>query len=568
MSRSFEFSRVARAGAALAFLALLLVASTARATEAADEAEGLSGPAVMAIVSLVDQRVSLYDANGGVIRSRVSSGRTEYETPVGVFSILQKKRDHTSNLYEDAAMPFMQRITWSGVALHAGKLPGHPASAGCVRLPYKFAQNIFEDTKLGMRVIVARRDVAPVPFTHASLPKPEYAEAEAVLTRTTFDPLADANGEASPFEPDLSNWPERQALLDSLRAAAEVKAAEAKKAAEPIEALTGAVKARAADEKKAEAARAKAERAKSRADDQVKRAERRLSLAKQPKTIAAREDAVAKAKEAVEAAQAKFDEATAAAEAAVAAHSEAKDKLAAAEAVKAEADAAAKDARRKTLPISVFVSLKEQRLYVRQGHEAVMDVAVDIADPETPIGTYVYSAVGYGESRDEMKWTAVSLGPHVAGQDGYAKKKAPTPTNAADAAAGLDRVTIPPDVSARMSQSLWPGSSIIVSDEGTSKETGESTDFVVLISGEPQGGIVIRPRKEREPPVDLPEYFVDYDDEYYYDEYGRRYDRRRYDRRYRRYEERRRYGRYDRYDDRYDRYERRRREPRGIFGLW
>lgn len=551
--------------AAVAVAAFAAVGAAEAAPRAeTSEVEGLSGPAVMAIVSLVDQRVSFYDAYGGVIQSRVSSGRTAYETPVGVYSILQKKRDHTSNLYEDAAMPFMQRITWSGVALHAGKLPGHPASAGCVRMPYKFASDVFERTKLGMRVVVARRDVAPIAFTHPLLPKPYYSEAEAVLTRTALDPEADESSKASAFEPDLSNWPDRQALLGSLRAAAEVKEAEAKAAAEPVEDLQGAVKARAGEEKKAMAAQKSAERAKARAEAQVSRAERRLDAATQPRTIAAREDALAKAQNALDAVQEKVAEATAAAEAAAAAHAEAKDRLASAEAAKAAAEAEAKFARRKTLPISVFVSLKEQRLYVRQGHEAVMDVAVDIANPETPIGTYVYQAVDYTEGGDDVTWMAVSIGPHVAGQEGYGKKKAPTPTEAAGARAALDRVTIPAEVNARISEALWPGSSIIVSDEGISKETGEATDFVVLISGEPQGGIVIRPREQRQPQQTLPEYFVDYDDRYYYDEYGRRYDRRRYDRRYER--------RYGRYDDRYERYdrrrERRRREPRGIFGLW
>jgi lipoprotein-anchoring transpeptidase ErfK/SrfK len=87
----------------------------------------LSGPPVMAIVSIKDQRVSLYDAEGGSIRSPVSSGAGGYETPVGTYSILQKNREHYSNVYDDAAMPFMQRITWSGIALHEGQLPGYPA---------------------------------------------------------------------------------------------------------------------------------------------------------------------------------------------------------------------------------------------------------------------------------------------------------------------------------------------------------------------------------------------------------------------------------------------------------
>ncbi|AHB47798.1 hypothetical protein W911_04255 [Hyphomicrobium nitrativorans NL23] len=532
--------------------------ASAQATDSDNaEVQGLSGPAVMAIVSLVDQRIAVYDAHGGVVRARVSSGRTEYETPVGIYSVLQKNRDHVSNLYEDARMPFMQRMTWSGVALHAGALPGHPASAGCVRMPHQFASEIFEQTKLGTRIIVARRDVAPVPFSHSALPKPQLAAAEAVLTRTTFDPLADEQGKGSVFEPDLTNWPERQAVLESLRAVADEKAATAKAASAPVEELKAAVKARADAVKKAAGAKRTAERAKGRAEGRVKQAERRLAAAKQPATIKSREDALAKAQAGFDEAAAKLAEADTAVEAAEKAHAAAEQELGAAQAVYAEADAAAKEARRKTLPISVFVSLKEQRVYIRQGHEAVTDAPVTISEPETPIGTHVYTAVDFTPDGDDVRWTAVSIGPHVPGQEGYGKKKEPTPADAEHAGRALDRIAMPAEVSERVSASLWPGSSIIVSDEEQSKETGESTDFVVLISGEPQGGIVIRPRRERQP--QLPEYFVDYDAYYYYDEYGRRYDRRRYDRR-----NDRRYGRYDRY------YDERRGPPRdrSFFGLW
>lgn len=555
-------SRVVVGGAVAALVALTAVGGSRVASAQATggegtETQGLSGPAVMAIVSLVDQRIAVYDAHGGVVRARVSSGRTSYETPVGIYSVLQKNRDHVSNLYEDAGMPFMQRMTWSGVALHGGALPGYPASAGCVRLPHKFASEIFELTKLGTRIIVARRDVAPVPFSHSALPQPELAAAEAVLTRTTFDPSADAQGKGSVFEPDLSNWPEQQATLESLRAVADEKAATAKAAAAPVEELKATVKTRAAAVKTAAGAKRTAERAKGRAEDRVKQAERRLAAARQPATIKSREDALAKAQAGLAEAEAKLTEAVDEVEAAEKANAAAEQDLAAAEAVFAEADAAAKEARRKTIPISVFVSLKEQRLYIRQGHEAVLDVPVTISDPATPIGTHVYTAVDFAPGGDDMRWTAVSIGPHVPGQEGHRKKAEPTPTDTEQAGAALDRIDIPAEVRVRISAALWPGSSIIVSDEEQSKETGESTDFVVLISGEPQGGIVIRPRRERQPQV--PEYFVDYDGYYYYDERGRRYDRRRYDR-----QNDRRYGRYDRY------YEERRRPPRDrtFFGLW
>ena len=98
-----------------------------------------AGVPVMAVVSLRHQRVTIYDADGWIMRAPVSTGQTGYETPAGIFSILQRKAEHFSNLYDDAAMPYMQRLTWSGIALHGGALPGYPASHGCVRMPHGFA---------------------------------------------------------------------------------------------------------------------------------------------------------------------------------------------------------------------------------------------------------------------------------------------------------------------------------------------------------------------------------------------------------------------------------------------
>src|ERR1700683_495879 len=121
-----------------------------------------AGEPIMAIVSLRDQRISVYDANGWILRAPVSSGQRGRETPAGIFSVIQKQAEHYSNLYDDAYMPHMQRITWSGIALHGGPLPGHPASHGCVRMPYSFAERLFDKTQLGMRVIIAPGGAAPV----------------------------------------------------------------------------------------------------------------------------------------------------------------------------------------------------------------------------------------------------------------------------------------------------------------------------------------------------------------------------------------------------------------------
>ena len=128
-----------------------------------------AGEPIMAIVSLRSQRITIYDTGGWILRAPVSSGQTGRETPAGIFAVIQKDADHHSNLYDDANMPDMQRITWSGIALHGGPLPGYPASHGCVRMPFEFAEQLFATTRMGMRVIVAPTDVAPVEIAHPVL---------------------------------------------------------------------------------------------------------------------------------------------------------------------------------------------------------------------------------------------------------------------------------------------------------------------------------------------------------------------------------------------------------------
>jgi hypothetical protein len=119
------------------------------------------GP-VLVVVSLPDQHATVYRNGVRIGASTVSTGRPGHDTPVGVYTILQKRREHYSNLYDDAPMPFMQRLTWDGIALHAGHLPGYPASHGCIRLPVKFAELLFGATSMQTTVVVSDA-VAPLP---------------------------------------------------------------------------------------------------------------------------------------------------------------------------------------------------------------------------------------------------------------------------------------------------------------------------------------------------------------------------------------------------------------------
>src|SRR5215468_7442703 len=178
-----RFARLSQAGLAAllpaAFATALVtlagdqaVARSSREREARRDDSGLSRPAgqpLMAIVALGEQRVTIYDADGRILRAPVSTGQTGYETPAGIYSVIQKEAEHYSNLYDDASMPFMQRITWTGIALHAGPLPGYPASHGCVRLPSAFAQHLFQITAVGLRVIVVRDDITPADIAHRAL---------------------------------------------------------------------------------------------------------------------------------------------------------------------------------------------------------------------------------------------------------------------------------------------------------------------------------------------------------------------------------------------------------------
>src|SRR5579883_2752890 len=166
----------------LAAMAALTVAAAAGQAHPSPRAEATApreaGEPIMAIVSIKSQQVTFYDAEGWIFRAPVSTGIAGRETPAGVFAIIEKDKDHHSTLYDDAWMPNMQRITWNGLALHGGPLPGYAASHGCIRMPYDFAEKLFDKTRIGMRVIISPTDAAPVEFSHPSLFVPK-AEALA-----------------------------------------------------------------------------------------------------------------------------------------------------------------------------------------------------------------------------------------------------------------------------------------------------------------------------------------------------------------------------------------------------
>jgi hypothetical protein len=150
------------------------------------------GPLIIAI-SINQQRLKIYDANGVFAESPVSTGMRGHSTPMGVFSVIQKQKLHHSNIYSNAPMPFMQRITWSGVAMHAGVLPGYPASHGCIRMPMAFAVKMYNWTRMGARVVVTPGELSPATFAHALLPTEKVTPQPVAAIEPEADKPVGAN---------------------------------------------------------------------------------------------------------------------------------------------------------------------------------------------------------------------------------------------------------------------------------------------------------------------------------------------------------------------------------------
>src|SRR5438034_481955 len=121
------------------------------------------GP-LLIVASITEQVAYVYRNGICIARSSVSTGRPGHRTPTGVFTILEKEVHHTSSIYKGAEMPYMERVTWGGIALHAGDLPGYPDSHGCVRLPLEFSKLLFGVTMKGATVIIADSHSAPAEF--------------------------------------------------------------------------------------------------------------------------------------------------------------------------------------------------------------------------------------------------------------------------------------------------------------------------------------------------------------------------------------------------------------------
>lgn len=420
------------------------------------------GP-LYAVIAIAEQRITIYSGTEAVASSRISSGKRGHATPTGVFSTLQKNRFHRSNIYSGAPMPFMQRLTWSGIALHAGVLPGYPASHGCIRLPAAFAQQLFGSLRLGTRVIVASSDVTPETIANPGLPIPTLTAAADVPapsgpTAALVPSVATASDTAprlmDPMQ--LGELEKRRIAAAATQARADVQAAfaAAEAAAREHTAALAAMRegARLVDGLRAQIGAADAPRSGSRAA---------ADAAKAAETAAAAGAALPAAEQALEAArQREAETSQRALDLAVAARTADDAAEAAAEAARA--------ARSRTEPITILVSRKEGKVFVRQGWETVLEAEARIEDPARAIGTHVFklTAAAIGEDgRPRTAWAALRVPDAAHGADSHQR--------------ALERIALPEAARAEIARRLWTGATFMISDNGPGNETGRYTDLIV-----------------------------------------------------------------------------------------
>ncbi|MGI9480611.1 MAG: L,D-transpeptidase family protein [Hyphomicrobiaceae bacterium] len=416
------------------------------------------------VVSLGRQRMTVYQDRKTVARSSISSGKVGHRTPKGVFSIIQKRRYHRSNIYSGAPMPFMQRITWSGIALHEGRLPGYAASHGCVRLPRQFARKLFKTTKMRTHVVIARDNPIPRAFSHPNLPGVsdlknvqlaklitpsnwfrEWIRRRLERTRTRKRQLpvhliSSAGGgvparemRPTPYDKDVFNL---AAMLhfDQSEMIAHRHRVTRTRSTEPLRVLVTRRTQR----------------------DRIRDVQRRLAVLG-------------------------YDV------------GELDGRLGRQTIALIKSFQRDNRLRPTGVPDSVTRDLLDTRaelprpsaalVYVRQGGRQIYAGPIEIAQPDEPIGTHLYTLLDLDTEADlPGAWTAMTLQAKgrlpAWSKRLWQQRVAEIESVSADAAIG--RIVFPVHVRAAIEDRLTPGSSLIIADRGSERETGLATDFVVL----------------------------------------------------------------------------------------
>jgi len=427
-------------------------------------------------VSIARQQLTLFENGQPVAHSPVSTGMAGHPTPTGIFSVIGKEIFHRSNIYSGAPMPYMQRITWSGVAMHAGVLPGYPASHGCIRLPHDFAVRLFSLTRMGARVLVMPHEVAPAPFENARLftrPKPatdkmsEAAPADAkpshaVRTAESHTPVMSDAVDAAAHALSGTKAAPGAPLGEDLKSGATTSVTEAADAAKNEDAKYGTAAGPNGEP--------------STGTMVVKPVE-----VTPPQPIEMRKSFEPVAGSRADTPTFQPAQAAPAAQPAQATPAEAVQPAPATTAAADEFYGPERPMR--PGPITVFVSKKEGKVYVRKGFQPVFSWPVKFQQKELPLGTHLYTAVDANPDGVSFRWQVVSVpvDTRKAEKEKHVSrdKKGRRIETVAQPAVALPAATAA-EALARISALMSKGASLIISDQGLGHETGTETDFIVL----------------------------------------------------------------------------------------
>lgn len=480
--------------------------------------------AVQIVVSVPDQRVDVYDGTVRIGSSRISTGKRGYDTPEGIFSVIQKNKHHRSNIYNNAPMPFMQRLTWSGIALHAGNVPNYPASHGCIRMPYGFAKKLWGITNRNAQIVVNRSRRRPKAFEHATLfqPRPRKpvhvagkisaltidgltidqvsgrdsvvlntvkAEHFARELRAIYHPNIGARQRAHVRltqrllgylgygikRPDGDLGPITRRAIKSFQKAQGMKQTgrPSKKLSTRLYTEVGyrliSMPVSDADAMLTPPAIDAPLRiliTRKRSNNNIKRAQQMLEVLGY--SVGSADGVIGRNTRA-----------------AITAF-RTKQGLAEGTGVDGELlEVLTKETGSKTSDDDM-----NGRLYIRQGYRDIYEAPIAIRNDDALLGTHIFTAMKFEPDRTgTVSWTALSVAERgkrirvVSKSRRKSKRKskrAKLGIRVANASAVLDRIEIPENVRKRVEEMLTPGSSLIVSDHGSSHETGEGTDFIVL----------------------------------------------------------------------------------------
>ncbi len=416
------------------------------------------------VISIPGQSLKVFQGTKVIASSRISSGKAGHRTPTGVFSIIQKNRVHHSNIYNNAPMPNMQRITWSGIAMHAGRVPGYPASHGCIRLPYSFSKKLFRTTRMGAHVIVQNGRSTPRNISHSLLfqPIPEalFAEVKLDNKQDNWSSLAKTVTLVS-----SDHTESRVALNSELFQLSSAKIEKDKRVAK-THALFSAVKQGRSESPLRIFITRRTER------ERVREIQKMLNEfgyeLGEPNGYFGK-----KTKNALYTLQDEENMDTVNGR------------------ITPETEQYLRD-------ITGYHLKGNGHLYIRQDFKQLFDTPIHIEDSKKALGTHIFTAQNFSKDDDLVKWVSLTVKDkgkrktkrirvRKKGRRGrrsrgyrYITKVIPG-KRLGTAKEALDRIVIKPEIRTYISRILTPGTSLTVSHHGYSNETGKGTDFVVKV---------------------------------------------------------------------------------------